>query len=112
MQGSLYYNHFFLLQNLAVSETPLVCGTCWEEMQKHFNFKSKCIEAEDFLAPYFETGDVTDLIKKNQSVKSEDGQNESMCRLCMNLTQGAHELKDNGEKDLLTFLPEIVSMIM
>lgn len=88
----------------------MICHICCEQLQKSFDFKSKCIENEDSLMPLLKNGeisDVSDLATRNLKVKN--GKNQTVCRMCVNITKEKFELNDNEEITFQNFLPEIVS---
>lgn len=94
---------------MLITETPVICNDCWDEMQKIFTFKSRCIDIEDYLTPFFESGNITDLTIILNNIKSENGDSENVCRLCMQATIDNYELKNSETEVFQKFLPEVVS---
>lgn len=89
-----------------------MCNNCWEELMKNFDFKSKCIETEDFLIPFIGNDKRTDLQKITPfSVKSENGHSQKVCRLCLEIANESYKLTDSENKFFQILLPEIVSLI-
>lgn len=97
---------------MSLTDLPVICHTCWEQLQKHFEFKSQCVETEDLLTPLLHKGEVIQIFDTtNHSLSVENAENKTVCRLCVTITEDKCKFNNNQENMFRTFFPEIVSMI-
>lgn len=91
----------------------MMCHVCQKSMEENFNFKAKCIDEEDFIAPFAQKKEAINLheIRKLKGYSEVENTDKDVCRLCLQYTEDAMTF-DIIKEQFQVFFPEIVSTIL
>lgn len=83
-------------------------------MEKHYNFKKKCIFIEDEIRPFIIENVKLNLKEiRNQIIKTEESiedDDKNVCRLCLQFIDNDMLLNEVEKEQFNQFFPEIVSI--
>lgn len=101
-----------MLQDLSITENPFICSNCLSKLKDCYDFKKLCIHTEECISPYIVENVKVNLkeISNYVSIKSEDGSEPNICRLCLQPADNDMFLNAEESEQFEQFFPEIVSI--